>query len=169
MERMTDMLLRRSPRERRLLGLMALVVLVVGLWLWLIAPLLEARSAVTRQGAETQALQLWVAARAAEQQQLGQAQTHPPTPPIGISALEQSLVAAQLRQQVSRLSGQGDGGQGDGGLELGFEAVTFTALASWLSQMDPVWGYDIARLRLQRHADPGLVAAELTLVPQSAP
>jgi len=86
-------------------------------------------------------------------------------PPIGISGLEQSLVAAQLRPMVTRLSGQDDGG-----IELGFEVVEFTLLASWLSQMDPGWGYDIANLRLQRHTeDPGLVSAELTLLPQQTP
>jgi len=162
MVRMIDMLLRLSPRERRLLGLLTLVVIPALLWLWLIAPLLESRAALLRQTAEAQALQLWVADRAADQQQLGQGAGL--TPPIGISGLEQSLVAAQLRPQVTRL-----GGQVDGGIELGFETVEFAALASWLSRMDPGWGYDIATLRLQRHEDPGLVSAELTLLPQQAP
>jgi len=164
MARMIDMLLRLSPRERRLLGLLALVVIPALLWIWLIAPLLESRAALLRQTAEAQALQLWVADRAADQQQLGQGQGAGPTPPIGISGLEQSLVTAQLRPQVTRL-----GGQVDGGIELGFETVEFAALASWLSRMDPGWGYDIATLRLQRHEDPGLVSAELTLLPQQAP
>jgi len=159
-----DMLLRRSPRERRLLGLLALVAVPALLWLWVVSPLLESRAALIRQSAEARVLQLWVAEQAADQQQLGRPQGSQPVPPIGISGLEQSLVTAQLRQQVTRL-----GGQGDGGIELGFEAVEFTVLASWLSQMDPGWGYDIAALRLQRHADPGLVSAELTLAPQQAP
>jgi len=164
MARLIDMLMRRSPRERRLLGLLALVLFPALLWLWLIAPLLESRGAVIRQTAEAQALQLWVADRAADQQQLGRPQETEPSPPIGISGLEQSLVSAQLRQQVTRL-----GGQGDGGIELGFETVEFTALASWLSQMDPGWGYDIDTLRLRRQEDPGLVSADLTLVPQQTP
>ena len=166
MTQMIDMLLRLSPRERGLLGLLALVVMPALLWLWLIAPLLDSRAAALRQTAEARALQLWVAERAADQAQLGRPQGSQLAPPIGISGLEQSLVAAQLRPMVTRLSGQDDGG-----IELGFEVVEFALLASWLSQMDPGWGYDIASLRLQRHAeeDPGLISAELTLLPQQAP
>jgi len=164
MARMIDMLLQLSRRERGLLGLLGLVLLPALLWVWLIAPLLDNRSAITQQVNEARALQFWVAARAADQQQLGQLQGKQLAPPIGISGLEQSLVAAQLRQQVARL-----GGQQDGSIELSFEAVEFALLASWMSQMDPGWGYDITVLRLQRRAAPGLVAAELTLQPQQAP
>jgi len=164
MGRLADMVLQISPRERRLLGFLVLVLFPVLLWLWLISPLQERRAAVTGQLRDMQALQIWVADRAADQLQLGQTQGGEPIAPIGISGLEQSLLAAQLRSQVTRL-----GGQEDGGIELGFETVDFTALASWLSQMDPGWGYDIATLRLQRHADPGGVSADLTLVPQSTP
>lgn len=164
MGQLADMVLQLSRRERRLLGLLVLVLLPVLLWLWLISPLLDNRATATHQLRELQALQIWVADRAADQLQLGQAQTSEPSPPIGISGLEQSLMAAQLRALVTRLSGQEDGS-----IALGFETVDFTVLASWLSQMDPGWGYDIATLRLQRHADPGLVAAALTLVPQSTP
>lgn len=162
MTRMTDLLLRRSPRERRLLALLVLVLGGALLWLWLVSPLLVGRAAQLQQLAQAQALQLWVAERAADQQQLAQAQQ--PSPPIGISGLEQGLVGAQLRQQLTRLSGAGDGA-----IELAFEAVEFTALARWLSQMDPGWGYDIVSLRLQRHRDPGLISAELVLAPQQAP
>ena len=159
-----DRLLQLSARERRGLGLMVLVLIPALLWLWLISPLLERRAALTRQLHEAQALQIWVADRAADQLQLGQAQSSQPQPPIGLSGLEQSLVQAQLRAQVTRLAAQTEGG-----IELGFERVEFTVLASWLSQMDPGWGYDIASLELQRHADPGWVAAKLTLAPQSRP
>ena len=155
-----DILLHRSPRERRLLGLLAGVVIPALVWLWLVAPLLDRRAAVTRQLTEAQALQLWVAERAADQQQMRQALDRGPSPPIGISGLEQSLMATQLRSRVTRLSGQGDGG-----INLGFDEVEFTALASWLSRMDPGWGYDITVLRLQRLENPGLVAAEMTLLP----
>lgn len=158
-----DLLLRLSPRERHLLGLLGLVLIPALLWLWLISPLLQNRTAITRQITEARALQLWVADRAADQLQLGQPQGSQPAPPIGISGLEQSLVAVQLRQQVTRL-----GGQGDGGIELGFETVVFADLASWLSQMDPDWGYDLASVRLHRLEVPGLVAADLLLVPQQS-
>jgi type II secretory pathway component PulM len=164
MTRMIDLLLRRSRRERRLLGVLTGVLAAALLWLWLISPLLTTRATLQRQLTQAQALQHWVAERAADQLLLGQATDQIHGPPIGISGLEQGLVVAGLRAQVTRLSGQGDGE-----IDLAFEAVEFTALARWLSQMDPGWGYEIIRLRLHRHTDPGLVAAELVLAPQRTP
>jgi general secretion pathway protein M len=162
--RLIDLLLRLSARERRLLALLALLALPAVLWLGLITPLQEARSRAFGQAAETRALGLWLVQRAGDQARLTRPESARRAPPIGISGLEQSLVAAGLRGQVSRL-----GGTGDGRIELGFDAVEFDALAGWLSRSEPTWGYEIAALRLQRGAAPGQVAAELVLQPPEGP
>lgn len=159
--RLIDALARRAPRERLLLALLAFAVLPAALWLALLDPLAARRAEARAALAETRALADWVAARRAEIAALAVPGEAGPRPPIGLSALEQSLIEAGLRAAVSDLANR-DGG----GIELRFETVNFRALMAWLGRADPGWGYDIAALRLSARDAPGLVAAELRLVPQ---
>jgi len=183
-ERLITLLLRLSSRERRLLALLALVVTPVLVWLALITPLLDSRAAAQQQAVETRALADWLLARADEQALLGQSaptqrQPVPERAPIGISGLEQSLVLAGLRPAVTALAAATEGG-----VELQFDQVEFTALAAWLSQSQPSWGYEIQSFRLQPvtaseggfgvQPDPtaeaaadtaGMISAALTLTP----
>ena len=161
-ERLIDRLLQLSRRERFLLVLMAVIVLPALAWLLGLAPLNERRAAAERARQDSQSQALWVLDQAGEQAQLNAAPgAAGVATPIGISGLEQSLVAAGLRQQVREL-----GGEGDGRMALRFDSVVFTELMGWLSNNDPTWGYDITNFRLQRGAEAGMVVAELTLQPQ---
>ncbi|UWQ93535.1 type II secretion system protein M (plasmid) [Rhodobacteraceae bacterium M382] len=164
-QRFIDMLLRLSPRERALLGLLGAVVLPALIWMAVIAPLQTRHAAALQARSDIRALGSWVVGRTAEQVRLGGdmggAAGSQRVPPLGISGLEQSLVAAGLRTAVSEL-----GGQADGRIELRFDRVPFTDLAGWLSHSDPDWGYDITAFRLERGEEPGLVAVDLTLEPQ---
>lgn len=164
-QRFIDMLLRLSPRERVLLGLLVAVVLPALIWMFAIVPLQARHAAALQAQNDIRALGGWVVDRAAEHARLsadaGVGAGSERMPPLGISGLEQSLVAAGLREAVSEL-----GGQADGRIELRFDTVAFTDLAGWLSQSDPGWGYDITAFRLERGEEPGLVAVDLTLEPQ---
>jgi len=60
MNRLIDMLLTRSPRERGLLALLALVVVPVGLWFGVLEPFSKARISSGAQLAEAQALNAWI-------------------------------------------------------------------------------------------------------------
>ncbi len=160
-QRFIDMLLRLSPRERVLLGLLVAVVLPALIWMFAIAPLQARHTAALQAQSDIRALGGWVVDRAAEHARLSADAGPERMPPLGISGLEQSLVAAGLREAVSEL-----GGQADGRIELRFDTVAFTDLAGWLSQSDPGWGYDITAFRLERGEEPGLVAVDLTLEPQ---
>ena len=156
-DRLIDLLLRRAPRERLLLGLLVIAVLPTALWFAVLEPMAARRAELT----EVRALQDWVAARAAEMAALGQAENSGPAAPIGLSALEQSLISADLRPAVTGLANREGGG-----IDLRFEAVDFAVLMGWLSRQDPGWGYDIAAFRITRGEELGVVAAELQLVPQ---
>lgn len=159
-DRLVDMLLRRSRRERWLLGLALALALPALAHALVIAPLQARHRAALAARAEAAALADWVVERAAEADRLATPDRRAPAAPIGIAGLEQSLRAAGLRAAATEL-----GSLGDGRVELRFDAVPFTDLAGWLSGSDPVWGYDIAAFRFERGAEPGLVAAELTLQP----
>lgn len=162
MDRLIDALGRLSGRERWLLALLGAAVLPLALWgLWLV-PLAERRVAAETQLVEARALQSWVAARAAEKaliQTVAGPETHPP---IGASGLEQSLIRADLRGDLSSLSDLGDGR-----LELSFDDVAFDTLILWLSATAPRWGYMFNSFRFDALEDtPGRVAVSLQLRPE---
>lgn len=157
--RLIDLLLPLSRRERGLLGL-AVLILLLGVGVGGLLPLQEARqeAAVARQ--EARDLQAWVSARIVEKQSLKRAETPIVSKPIGLSGIEQGLVSARLRPAVSELVRQEDGG-----VTLRFDEVDFLRLARWLSNAHPAWSYQIAQFRLEALDTPGQVAAWLTLSP----
>lgn len=163
-EWLIDLLQRLAPRERWLLGLLVLVVLPAALvlgWLW---PLQEERRAAEARLAEVRALEAWVAERQTEMSRLASSRTADGIPPpIGASALEQSLISRKLRPFLSGLETRG-GGE----IALRFDEVEFTALMRWMDREDPAWGYRITALRIDRAARPAYVEARLTLVPAAA-
>lgn len=159
--RLISALLRLAPRERVLLGILVLCVLPAALWFGVLSPLAERRTQAETALREARALNAWVTARAAEMAALEQAEDTGPRVPVGLSALEQSLISADLRSAVAGLANRAEGG-----IALRFEAVDFGALMAWLSAQDPGWGYDIASFRVTQGPEAGVVAAELQLVPQ---
>ena len=90
--RMVERLLRLTGRERLLLGVMALVLLL-GAGVGLLWPLAERRAASAAALEEARALSAWVAARAEDARVLRSAAGPGPAEPIG-------LAAAALRGQA---------------------------------------------------------------------
>ena len=163
--RLIDALLRRSPRERLLLALLVGVGIPLLVIVGLMLPLAERRAAAAVAYEDAVAERVWMADRVAEVMALGQpvaANETGPRPAIGISGLEQSLIDAGLRDAVTSLANGTDGS-----IELGFDVVVFTLLMDWMSAQAPIWGYDLAALRLLRDVDrSGFVASEIRLRPQ---
>lgn len=158
--RLLDLLLRLAPRERRLLALLIFGVLPAAVLFGLLLPLADRRDAALAAEAEALALRDWTLARRAEIPASAGAEG---APPVGSVGVEQSLVAAGLRGAVSEL-----GSRAGDVLELRFDAVPFVPLASWLTGEEPRWGYRIAGLRLEALERPGMVAAQMTLVPAAS-
>ncbi|HID67021.1 MAG TPA: hypothetical protein EYP31_01825, partial [Roseibacterium sp.] len=157
---------------RMLLLLLCLVAGPLGLWLAVVQPLYDARSAARTELAEALILQQWVDDRARENQALILAkQAGGPggrsgggAPPIGIAGLEQSLIEAGLRDSVSELTRRTDTGI-DTGIELRFDTVVFVDLGRWIARASLSWGYEISGFRIERGSEDGLVAASFSLVP----
>lgn len=173
--RLIDLLLPLSSRERGLLGLAALV-LVLGLGFGLLLPLQDHRKAAEISLQEARALELWVAERVYEKKALIREMSEKfntptqtePTRAIGPSGVEQALISAHLRPSLSALATSEDEG-----LDLRFDRVDFIKLTTWLSSNHPSWGYQIDNLRLEVLKDldgaperEGKVAAWISLAPQ---
>lgn len=161
MDALTYRLAQLSGRERILLALLMGVAVPLALAFLLVLPMLEAREAADRAAVEAEALRGWVAERveALPPEGLNAASVADSPPAIGLSGLEQSLIAAGLRDRVAQLSDREDGG-----VELRFDPVPFAALAAWLADTTPGWRYRIATFRIARDG-PGLSVASFVLEP----
>lgn len=159
--RLIDFLLQLAPREKRLLAVLILGVIPLAIWFGWLAPLTEARAQAARDLARAHALQGWVQEQVVIQSLFSQVEDTGPRAPIGTSQMEQELIAAGLRDQVSSLANRTDGG-----IELSFDAVKFGDLMQWLAMSDPDWGYDIASFRIERGAEDGIIAATIRLEAQ---
>lgn len=160
--RFIDFLLQCSARERVLLGLLFGIGLPLLVVFAVFLPLNDKKNAAITASQEAVALNIWVQDRVSELGRFAQAPDAVATDPIGSSAIEESLIAANLRPAVSEL-GVGDGGV----IELRFDLVKFTALADWISANDRTWGYDISSFRFEATDTSGKVSATLALTPQS--
>ncbi|MEP2785126.1 MAG: type II secretion system protein GspM [Pseudoruegeria sp.] len=152
-----------NPRERVLLALLGGVVLPLAILFGLLLPLQEQRTAARAALQDASALQLWVQeqARRAPAPSQSDSPLDAPSGAIGTSGIEQALLQANLRENVTRLSNQSNGI-----VTLSFESIAFDVLTDWLSAMRPIWGYDVQAILLERGVEAGLVQADLTLVPQ---
>lgn len=167
-----DMLVSLAPRERLLLGFLVGLIAPLALVFALLLPLQAARQQAAADLEQAVALQAWVAARVSEMAALPKpgravANTAADVPPIGASALEQSLIAVQLRRHLSAVTSQ-DAGQNTGQITLRFDAVPFQDVMDWISAQEKSWGYGIHTLRIQRTQVQGLVAVTLILDPNQA-
>lgn len=162
-ERVIQYLIGRSRRERWLLAMMIVLALPMAAVFGLVLPLSEARAAAQNRVNEARLIDEWVADQAAlylaQGAILGDAGAEI-RPPIGISGIEQSLVEAGLRKDVTELANSADGG-----VTLRFESVAFTGLTKWLSQNEKSWGYDLDAFKFTRGARDDAVEAEFKLVP----
>ncbi|MCG6902171.1 MAG: type II secretion system protein M [Rhodobacter sp.] len=159
---MTYALAQLSGRERALLLVFALFAVPLAVIFLLVLPLLETRDAAREQATQAAATLAWVSdqvrAYPADTDAPGQAASTGAAS-MGISAIEESLVRAGLRQYVSQLANRTGGG-----VDLALQSVPFDQLGGWLREMTPLWGYRIAAFRFEA-GDPGLVNATFELEP----
>jgi len=160
-DRLIDLLGRLSARERGLIAFLIAVVLPLALWLTWLGPLVQARADALAALQNARALDAWVSDRATENALLRVTAPEKSPPAIGASGVEQRLISVDLRDALSGLSDLGDGR-----LSLRFDSVEFARLILWLSDSDPIWGYEISKFRFERTPVAGVVSADLTLTPR---
>lgn len=159
MRGVSEILVTLSPRERRLVGALLALALPFGAVMLLLAPQLEERRAAERDLAAARDLHRWVQDQARAYPPLPQVEA-PRTEAVGLAGLEQSLVIAGLRAQVTGLSGRSGGG-----IDLRFDTVPFEEVMRWTATLETQLGYRLASFAVQALDTPGQVAASLILEP----
>jgi type II secretory pathway component PulM len=161
-DRLAEFLRTRTKRERRLIFATCVIGLPALAYFGLLEPLSMKKQTLISAHAEATELAQWLATVASENATLLAQRTEdtPSATAIGIAALEQSLIQTGLRENVAGLAPVAGGK-----IELGFDRVALTALADWLAQVTPTWGYTVVQYDLMGLETAGETAARFTLEP----
>lgn len=147
-----------TGRERGLFAVMAGVAVPLGVIFLAILPMLEARDAADARAREAEALLTWVADQVRLMpEEVGALAEEESAATIGIAGIEDSLVTADLRDQVVELANRSDGG-----VDLALEDAPFDRVSDWLRTGAAASGYTLATFRFEA-SDSGLVNARFEL------
>lgn len=150
-----------EPRQRRLVGLAALVLLAALVFVWVWEPLAEARQAERDRIAGQQALLHWLEAveplaerlrdSARDERELGDRSL------LGIT--DETARAAGLAGQVARIEPTGDGQ-----VRVWLESADFVAVMGWLESFSRNRPVRVDQLQVDRARSDGQVNVRVTLV-----
>lgn len=150
---------RLNPRERSLVGLAALVVAVVVVWILVWEPLQETRASLVERIAGQRALLDWLDRVEPEVERLRDSRTSQPSLEGGstLSVIDKGARAAGLAGALKRI----EPGTGDE-VRVVFEQAEFPDLMRWLSAMVAERPLAVARITADR-AGPGRVDSVVVL------
>lgn len=158
MNRLRDAWSGLAPHERRLaligIGILALLVLYLMLWLPLQKDLARLRTAVPEERAQlarmrTQAATIKPLRGSVRGATVGGA-------PLAI--VEQSANARGLRSTITRLEADGSSG-----VQVAFDGVAFNALIAWLADLQTGQALFVDNATIEAQSKPGIVNARLKL------
>lgn len=148
-----------ASRERRIVTVGGVILLLIILWLAIVSPWLNAKAALTaRVEADAQTL-AWMQQTAPHIKQLERAVPHAAANPrqslfaIVEQTAQSSPVGANIKQFQPR---------GDNSVQVHLEAAPFDALIEWLGQLQAQSGVTISALNVQPADAPGTVNADVT-------
>ncbi|MBY5974331.1 type II secretion system protein M [Ferrimonas balearica] len=159
---LTDMLLRFSHRERRLIGLLLVAVLPLSTILLILLPLAEARVAASQTRDDARDLLNWIETQAAAYPEATAPEAPAKAERASLAALESALVSAGLRQQVTTL-----GNRGTNQVEIRFDSASFTDVMDWLTGQQAQTGFALSSLIVEDLPSAGQVTVSLVLEPAS--
>lgn len=146
-----------APRERRLVGAAALVVLLAIAYLVLIEPAWKGRQQLQKELPVLRGQVAQMSALAQEAQRLGTAPKSADSPQAMRAALEASVQAAGLGASLAQVNSTAQL------LDLRFAAVPHAAWLAWLDTALRETQLRVADLSISREATPGLVSVKLVL------
>ena len=149
-----------SQRERILLAVLAGVGVPVACVFLLVLPLMHSQQRAQDRLADATRLYEWVQVQASQWGSVAPVDpaSQAAQPVMGVSDIEQRLIAAGLRKDVTELSRSDTGS-----IRLRFDDVSFLAAMRWIDEASQSWGYSLAEFELERRDAPDRVALSLTL------
>ena len=146
-----------APRERRLLHVASIVVLLALLWILAVEPAWRARGRLGTELPRARAQFVQLEAMAVEARQLAAMPGSNDSAQAQRAALESSVAAAGLGGRLSQSSLSGEI------FDLRFKAVAFDAWLAWLEGTLRETRLRVADVEVQREPQAGLVSVRLVL------
>ncbi|HET7675600.1 MAG TPA: type II secretion system protein M [Gammaproteobacteria bacterium] len=148
-----------APRERRIVTAGGIVLLLIILWLAIVSPWLNAKTALAaRVEADAQTL-AWMQQAAPRLKQLERAAPHAAATVNRslFAVVEQTAQSSPIGANIKQFQPRGDKS-----VQVHLEAAPFDALIEWLGQLQAQSGVAISALNVQRADAPGTVNADVT-------
>ncbi len=150
-----------APRERRILVLGGIALVLILAWIAVWEPLVQGRSALRSDVARLSAEAVWMEQTSDEVRRRARLEQRSPALPSGgssvLTLIEVSANAAGLRSALTRVQPEGEGAR------LILEAVSFDALMGWLAELEQRQGLQVSQLALEATEATGQVSARLLL------
>ena len=146
-----------APRERRLVGVASVVVLLALLWTLAVEPAWRGRARLGTELPRARAQLAQLETMAVEARQLAAVPGSSDSAQAQRAALESSVAAAGLGGQLSQSSLSGEL------FDLRFKAVAFDAWLTWLEGALRETRLRVADVEVQRESQAGLVSVRLVL------
>ena len=163
---MKDWWLAQSPRDRRILAIGSMFVVVAIFYSFLWEPLYQRHAKYQLQIQEQHQLLQWMQERSAEAKQLmTRSPAHSPTQR---SKPKRKGSLLSLVDRLAKKAGLGDGLKrvepvGRSGVRLWLEDVEFTHLSDWLNTLSSQHGAEVDSAAIDRAEAPGRVNARLLI------
>jgi len=163
---MKDWWLAQSPRDRRILAIGGVFVVVAIFYSFLWEPLHQRHAKYQQQIQEQRQLLQWMQARSAEAKQL---MSHSPShSPSQRSKPKHQGSLLSLVDRLAKQAGLGDGLKrvepvGKTGVRLWLEDVEFSHLSQWLDTLSGQHGAEVDTAAIDRAESPGRVNARLLI------
>ncbi|NBB69985.1 MAG: type II secretion system protein M [Alphaproteobacteria bacterium] len=150
-----------EARQRRLISIAGLVLVLALTYVWIWEPLAEARQAERERIAQQQALLNWLEAVAPLAQRLRSSSR--PSPDSGERSLlglaDETARAAGLAGAMARIEPTGDGE-----VRVWLEGADFVAVMGWLESFSRSRPVQVSQLQVDRAGADGQVNVRVTLV-----
>lgn len=150
-----------APRERRILILGGVALVLILVWVAVWEPLVQGRSALRSDVARLSAEAVWMEQTSDEVRRRARLEQRSPVLPGNgssvLTLIEVSANAAGLRSALTRVQPEGEGAR------LILDAVSFDALMGWLAELEQRQGLQVSELALEAGESAGQVSARLLL------
>ena len=153
-----------APRERIILMIGSIMLLLIIFWLMVLEPIADRRAGLRAEVVALSSDYQFMQQHAVEVRRRAGMQRNNNTAAAGagsvLTLVEVSANAAGIKSVMDRVQPEGQGAR------LWFEQVGFDQLLAWLSELEQRQGLAVSQIAVDAGSQPGMVAARILVEPR---